>query len=539
MSPHLRRLRLGSLALVGALAVSGCTSSAEEEGSSDNTSGGQPKSEIYTTGMVGVADGDTEPVEGGTLTVAEYSEIRTLDPTKSYANGAAGGSAMGAIYDTLVRYDHESQTFEPQLAESLTTDDNIVWTLALRDGVEFADGTPLDAQSVVDSMKYYTDNFAYQALTLMANLKSSKVVDDRTVEFTLQREWATFPNMLAGGPGMILAPAAYDDVFDFEPIGAGPFELETYAEGEELVLSARQDYWGEGPYLDELRFVWLGGDDAKLESLTSGGVDTAFMRGPGPVEQAIDEEFAGMMFATGLGTQIWINSREGRPGEDPRVRRAVALAIDPEVYLQRVTDGAGVPTKEIFPDASPWSTGVPPLETDPDAARALLEEAKADGFDGTVRYLHGADGPGTAGGVAVKAMLEDVGFTVENEALRSVSDQIQRLYIDHDYDLAVAALSIPDEDPYSRLIGALQSSSRQNTSGFSNFEMDALLADLQAAATPEEGIGTMTKIERLWHEKVPGVGLAAGGTFQAWNDNVHGMEPTSETMFLYDRAWVD
>ena len=218
--------RLAGCAVVGALVLSSCGSSEDAEQSGNDTSsdgGDLTTAEIYETGLVNVDEDPGEPQQGGTLTVAEYSEARTLDPAKTYANGAAGGSALAAVYDTLMRYDHEGDSFEPQLAESLESDDDTTWTLTLREGVTFTDGTPLDAETVVASTNRYTENYAYQALTLLANLADMSATDERTVTFTLRGPWSTFPNILAGGAGMIVAPAAYADAENFEPIGAGPF----------------------------------------------------------------------------------------------------------------------------------------------------------------------------------------------------------------------------------------------------------------------------------------------------------------------------
>ncbi len=542
-SPISRRARLAVALLVSALAVAGCANSSSDDGDAkkESSAGGLSKTEIYTTGLVGDADESGEPKQGGTLTVADFGEPRVLNPAQTYANGATGGSAMAAIYDTLMRYDFTSGTFEPQLAESLTSDDDTTWTLKLRDGVTFTDGTPLDADAVLASLKYYQANYAYQSLLLMANVADTKKTDDLTVVFTLRSPWATFPNMLAQGPGMIMAPAAYANPKAFKPIGAGPFVFEKYAPGEELVLDANKDYWAGAPHLDALRFIWLGGadDQPKLDALESGDADTAYLRDAAVVEKARDEGVSGMMFATGLGDNLWINAREGYPGADPRVRQAINYAFDPEAYVERTLNGAGLPTKSMFAESSPWYTGVTPPAADAEKAKALLEEAKADGFDGKISYSHAADASSQAGAVAIKAMLEAVGFKVTLDPVRSVADQVQKLYVDHDYDLAVGATTIPDEDPYSRLAGALGGQSPSNATGYASKEMDALLTQLQAADSPETGKATMTKIEELWDTDVPGVSIAAGGTFQPWNDDVHGIAPTTETMFLYDKAWKE
>ncbi|MEQ6900920.1 ABC transporter substrate-binding protein [Nocardioides sp. YIM 152588] len=540
-----RRSRLTAALLVGSLAVAGCATSSpssekNDDAIKDSSAGGLSKTEIYTTGLVGDDTGG-EPQDGGTLTVAEYGEARSLDPTVTYANGAVGGSAMAAVYDTLMRYDFDSGEYVPQLAESLTSDDNVTWTLTLRDGVEFTDGTPLDADAVVGSWGYYMANYGYQATLLLMNVADVKKIDDLTVSYELRFPWTTFPNMLSGGPGMVLAPASYQNPDKFDPIGAGPFVFDKYAPGEELVLTANEDYWNGAPHLDALRFIWLGAadDQVKLDALESGDADTAYVRNARVVEEARDAGFAGMMNATGLGDTLFINNREGRPGDDVRVRQAINYAFDPVAYAERVKDGAGMPGKALFPDSSPWFTNLVPPAYDTERAEKLLADAMADGYDGKISYSHAADAASQAGAVMIKAMLEAVGFEVTLDPIRSIADQVQKLYIDHDYDLGVAAMNIPDMDPFSRLAGNLGSTSLSNTTGYASEQMDGLLLRLQGATDQADALNAIKGIESLWDKEVPGVGIAAGGTFQAWNDDVHGITPTTETMFLYDQAWKE
>ncbi len=536
-----QRSRIGGALLAGAmaLALSSCADSSDKPATDNEsaTDGGLTSSEIYTQGIVSNGDAG-EPVEGGVLTVAEYSEARTLSPALGYANGAAGGSALAAVYDTLMRYDFETNAWVPKAAESLESADDITWTLNLRDGVEFSDGTPLDAAAVVASLEYYKANFAYQSSLLLANIKETNVIDDSTVEFVLNDAWATFPSMLAGGPGMIMAPAAYADPEAYEPIGAGPFELDTYSPGEELVLSSRADYWDGAPYLDALRFVFLGADDAKLQSLDSGEVDAAFLRSPQSVVKAREDGYSGMMYVLGMGSQIAINMREGRPGADERVRQAINLAFDNEAYLERTADGAGLPTKHLFAETSPWYADVEIPAVDRDAAAALLDEAKADGYDGKLSYVAGADPVSQAASVQVEAQLEAVGFDVTLDSADNPTDQTRILYVDHEFDIALSATSVGDEDPYSGLSAVLDPMSPTNLSGYTSEDMAAKLAALKPVAdSPEDGAAAMTAIEEQWQADVPAVVISAAGNYLPWSDAVHGIVPTTQTMLLYDKAW--
>lgn len=538
-----RRVRWTGLLAAGALALTGCADSAGRE--ADKTSGegdALSKADIYTQGWVGERS-DAEPQQGGTLTMADYAETRSLNPVESYANGAAAGNPLAAVYDTLMRYDFDAGEWVPQLAESLEpNEDKTVWTLKLPEGVTFSDGTPLNADAVLGSLEYYMANYGYQSLTLLSSGTKMRKVDDLTVEFSVAVPWATFPAMLAGGPGMIMAPAAYDDPKKFEPIGAGAFELEKYAPAEELVLTAREDYHDGRPALDKLRFVWVGADDAKIESFAAGEVDAAFVRGPQAVEEARNRGYAGYMYVVGAGAQLTINAREGRPGEDPRVRQAIAHAFDNESYLARSADGAGIPSKAVFAESSPWATDAEPREFDQEAAKKLLEEAKADGYDGKLTYVASGDPTAQKAAVQLEAQLEAVGFDVTVEGIDNIADLTRRVYVDHDFDLAQGATSIGNEDPYGAMSEWLFSQSPTNGAGYASEEMDGLLRQLQGVGddpSSAQAQEAMTAIETLIHEDVPAVIINPAGNFVMMQESVHGIIPTTQTILFFHDAWVE
>ena len=539
MTHFTRRTRLAALLAAGALAVTGCSDSSDEPGDSSELS----KADIFTTGLVNQSDSG-EPTQGGILTVSEYGEIRTLNPAQAYASGTVGGSALAAVYDALMVYNYEDRAWEPKLAESLTTEDDVTWTLKLREGVKFSDGTPYNADAVIGSMKYYMSLYGFQSTTMLANQTKMTKVDDLTVKFVNAGPWATFPAMLAGGPGMIMAPAAYknaaQDPTKFKPIGAGAFEFEKYTPAEELVLKARKDYWDGAPHLDKLRFVWIQGDEPMVESLKSGEVDAAFIRNPKTVESARREGMGGMMFVVGGGSQIAINTREGRPGNDVRVRQALQLAFDNDAYAERAWEGAGMPSKSLFAETSPWATDVEFPEVDRDKASELVEEAKADGFDGKISYIYNANPTSEAAAVQVEAQLEAVGFEVELDAVDNIADITKRLYMDHDFDLGISAANIGDPDPYASIFEVYSTRGSTNVSGYMDPKLDELLDELRAHADdPEAAKDSLTGIEEIIRDEVPVIGLGPTGNFMTWSDSVHGIVPTVQEMVHYDKAWKD
>nr|WP_253945305.1 ABC transporter substrate-binding protein [Nocardioides sp. zg-DK7169] len=445
---------------------------------------------------------------------------------------------MAAVYDTLLRYDQEAGTYEPQLAESLESDDDITWTLKLRDGVTFTDGTPLDAKAVLGSLEYYIANYGFQGNLIQSNAKSMKAVDDTTVVFTMNKPWATFPNMLASGPGLIMAPAAYANPEKFKPIGAGPFVFTSQAAGEKLVVSANEDYVGGRPHLDSIEFVMLGADVTKYESLKAGEIDVAYLRADDMVQQARRDGWPGMVNAVNGGRTVNINARPDSATGDVRVRQAVSAAIDAELYLERMTGNGDLADRGLMSESSTWNTDVEPTGVDIEKAKELLAEAKADGFDGKLRFLSQSDSASRDGAVAFKAMLEAVGFEIELDLVNTIAEQTKAIYVDGDFDLATGSSSVFDQDPYASMSEPLSSTSLSNPGRYANPEMDRLLGELQGHASPEEGAETMAAIEEIFHEDVPYISLAGGAFFNVWDKDVHGIKPTSQTAILFDDAWV-
>lgn len=535
---------IAAFVLAGSMVVTACGAGGSAGGGPNDANaaakGGNDaslsKDQIWTNGVVGATDKGT-PKDGGTLTVADYTEARSLDPTKTIPNGAAGGNALAAIYDVLERYDVTSGTFQPWLARSLTPSKNdTVWTLALRKGVTFTDGTPLNATAVLGSIGYYMKNAGFNTLTLATNIKSMVPKGADTVVFTMNAPWTGFPAMLAGGPGMIVAPAAYKDPKNFTPIGAGPFTFGSYKPSEELVLNANPHYWKGKPHLAKLRFVWLGSDSAKMDALKSGSVDVANIRAPQDVEAARKAGYAGIMSTSGLASLFWINNRAGHPGHDPRIRQAINAAIDPNLYAQRTAAGAGLPTRNIFATSQRLYADIPTAGYDPAKAKKLVAQAKAAGESTTLTFLGQGDPVSQAGAVATKAMLEAAGFTVKTETLTNVADQLQRIYVTHDFDMVVAAMSLSDELLYSRLASGLDSKSPQNAPGYANAAMDKLVSQARSA-TPAQAKVVAKKVDELWQKTIPGVVMGAGGFFQPWNSDVHGVQPDTETLMLFGQAW--
>ncbi|HEX7095192.1 MAG TPA: ABC transporter substrate-binding protein [Acidimicrobiales bacterium] len=447
------------------------------------------------------------------------------------------------MFDTLMAYDSRTGAFQPRLADSLEpNEDFTTWTLRLREGVRFGNGDPLDAAAVVASINRHLEDDALNR-SLAEMIALSSVVDDRTVTFELSQSWSGFPFALAGPIGMITNPRVVEergDDFQSNPQGAGvgPFELERYAEGEELVLRAKQDYWAGDVCVGTLRFRTISDARTAYDAFSNGEVDVAFVQDPLVVSQARDAGVNNFGFKYGMGRTIAINAgKRGTtpPTTDVRVRRAIALALDPEFINDRATQGGGNPTSAIFSeDMNSWS-GVDGPENDPDAARELVETVKSEGkWDGTIRLI--CPQISEDAGIAIEALLTDVGFNVQRETV-DTSTLVEKVIRNVDFDLACWQFNISDFEPWVSM-EAFRSDSSSNRGGYSNPEMDAAIDELRVAKDAETRKQILAKIQRLWNETVPSANFATNEDVILWQDRVDGLNFSSESLVFFDDAIV-
>ncbi|RVW08484.1 ABC transporter substrate-binding protein [Prescottella agglutinans] len=522
-------LRLAALVAAATTLVAGCASADGQ--SNDGAS--------VTTGMVNVAQDAGDPVRGGTVTFGSYSFPNALDPTRTQAAGSTGGTEMAAIYDTLLRTDPESGTFEPQLAEALEHNaDYTEFTVRLRDGATFSDGSPVDADAVKWSIDRFVAARADVSQVWANSVTTIGTPDAKTVTFTLNAPWDRFPVLLAMGPGMVVSKNSDTDG-KFTPIGAGPFTLTRFAPNEEIVLTAREDYWNGRPNLDKVRFVPTNGARGQLESLQSGQLDMAYiLRDEATIRDALNAGYGGYLDVQGLGALGMMNTREGRPGADLRVRQAVAYGVDPQAINQRANDGLGIAGSTLVPDSSRWSSGAEGVPFDPDKARQFLNEAKADGYDGKLTYLSPTEKSAEAAALAVQASLNSIGFDVRIEYVNSVTDLVRKLYVEHDFDMTRSAFAFMDESPYLRLYGGLGSESRNNASGYADPQMDALLVEVKTATTDEAKKNAIAKVQARANETIPYAVWGPSRVLTVWDDDVHGVKRTADNILLLDGAWI-
>jgi peptide/nickel transport system substrate-binding protein len=312
----------------------------------------------------------------GVLTAAISGEPDQLDPaaTSSYNSY----QVLENVYDTLVEPD-ENLEMQPSLAESWEiSEDQLTWTFTLREGVTFHDGSPLTADDVVYTYQRIIDeelNPSYR----FATFKTIKALDDTTVEIALTDPT---PNLLANigaykGVGIVQRKNVESGKITDAPVGTGPFSLESFTAGQSIELAANEDYWGGAPEIDGVTFTFVSDPTVALQNLQSGEVQWTDNIPPQQVETLSSGD--DVTLETAPSNDYWyLAANQNRPPfDDPKVRQALAYAIDREAITEAAKFGGATVNQTAIPESSEWYLDYAPYETDPEQAQQLLEDAGA------------------------------------------------------------------------------------------------------------------------------------------------------------------
>jgi peptide/nickel transport system substrate-binding protein len=341
----------------------------------------------------------------------------------------AGIQIARTLYDTLTAPNAEGD-FVPYLAESVEPNDDLTqWTITIRDGVTFHDGSPLTAEVVKNNLDAYRGVYPTRNPLLFpfvfADIASVEVVDERTVMVTTKRPWASFRAYLysSGRLGM-MGQAQLDDVenCDENLIGTGPFQLEEWVRNDHLTAVRNENYWRDDedgnplPYLDEIEFVPIPDAGQRQNALQAGEVTAIHENGGERIAQLRPLAEAGTISLTESVNNTEVNYillNAGRPPFDNILaRQAVAYAIDYERFnslrnqdIPPIANGPFAPGETGNLD----DTGFPTF--DPERARDLVEEYESTTGQTLEFTLSGTSDPGVVqNGVVVQQMLQDVGI---------------------------------------------------------------------------------------------------------------------------------
>ncbi len=461
----------------------------------------------------------------GVLVVGQIAEPKSLDPQAVTA--VNDFRILVNVYDGLVRYKDGTLEVEPSLAESYeVSDDGLTYTFKLREGVNFHDGTPFDAEAVVfnfermlDEDHPFHDTGPFPLAFFFSSIAKVEAVDAATVRFTLKEPYAPFLSNLAYPTGLIVSPAAvekYGKDFGRNPVGTGAYRFAEWQSNSRVVVEKNPEWWDGEPGLEAVVFRPITDGNTRLAEMMAGGIDVMVETPPDALATFRDDPAFSVYEQA--GPHLWfliLNAKEG-PFVDKRVRQAANYAVNKaalvEAVLQGTADVAAGPTPPAF--AWAYNEALEPYPYDPDKAKALLEEAGYDGSPITFYVTDGGSGmlEPVAMGTAIQADLEAVGMptTIEtyewntflgkvNPGLEGKADMAEMAWMTNDPDtlpfLALRTDAMPDKGGF-------------NSGYYSNPQVDALLEKARTATDQDERAGLYKEMQEIVHEDAPWVFVA-------------------------------
>lgn len=372
-----------------------------------------------------------------TLRLRMNGDINTMDPIAT-TNFTIRNAAY-LMYDTLFSMD-SNYDVQPQMAEGyVLSDDGLTYTITLRDGLKFHDGTPVSAADAVASLERWgkADGLGK---TLFSKMASISAADDKTIVLDMKEPWgqviAAIGKVSSNIPVIMPARMAANDPSDpvVTPIGSGPYRLlpDEWVPGSIAVFEKFEDYpprsepasmaaGGKVAHFDRVELIYIPDTSTAVDALIGGEIDW------------IEEVPADMIaFFDGVDTAKPIAARQSGnsmqlvvnhlnpPFDNPKIRKALQWSVEQTPFLQAAYGNATERYLEcaaVFFCDTPYASDVGTeavLTRDLDKAKALLAEG---GYDGTpVLLMHVTDIPAQDAYYSVlKPMLQEAGFVVEEQ----------------------------------------------------------------------------------------------------------------------------
>ena len=408
------------------------------------------------------------------ISIGMVLEPPNLDPTGGAA-AAIDEVVYANVFEGLTRFASDGAVI-PGLAESWDiSDDGLTYTFNLRSGVTFHDGTDFTAEDAVFSLdRARAEDSTNAQPSLFAGIDSVEAADDTTLVVTLAAPNGSFLFNMAWGDAVMVAPESADTL-ETNPIGTGPFAFSEWVQGDRVELTRYDGYWGDPVSLEAATFRFISDPNAAFAAMMAGDVD-AFPNFPAPETLAqfeADPRFTVIVGST-EGETILSTNNQAEYLSDVRVRQAIAQAINRQDIIDGAMFGYGTPIGSHFAPHNPDYvdlTGFAPY--DPDAARALLAEAGAEGI--TLRLMLPPPSYARRGGEIVAAQLREIGLDVEISNLEW-AQWLEQVFRGRDYDLTIVSHTEPmDIGIYAREDYYFQ---------YQNPDFNALMETLTATTDP-------------------------------------------------------
>ena len=526
---------MAAVLLIGSV---GCSSA--EEGSQASVPGGSEQASSLSTDG---AQNEKPTDQNDQIVIAGYRDPGrgTKDPYYTNVNLY--------VWEPLIGETDQGEP-EPRLATSWDrNEDATVWTFHLREGVQFSDGVPFNADAVLKNFERYRNMgvvsstfFAFDVDAVYPGLQSVEKEDDYTVRLTFENPIPTLPyTMINFGCGMF-SPECYDpQTGEFKEycVGTGPFVISEHVPDEYITLERNEKYYGDPAKAASIKIRIIPDHETRIAALRSGEIMGVYDNNA-ILPQSAKElgEAGGFVVSSALSANIqYLNvNNQNFPFNDVRMRRAMSMIIDRDTLLNDIYCGYGKTTVNVLSPMSVFYQDIQP-EYNPEAAKALAAEV-LQGQTPTVRLLTASTYKTDA--ELISYWLGELGLNVQIQVLDSAA--VSAALKERDFDLSMGFKGMNNAEPETMLRGFLHTDGFMNNgfamSGYHNEEVDALLDQLKDTYDEEERAALFNQLQKIGAEELPVIPLIAVTTLVVHSDQVTGYDAKFTGITLPEVAWV-
>jgi peptide/nickel transport system substrate-binding protein len=479
---------------------------------------------------------ESEPVRGGVVRVGVPGSAASFDPTTETIMEAIW--VMEHVYSNLIRMSPEME-LEPDLALAWEPNEaGDEWTVTLREGVTFHDGSDFTSEDVVATFEHLLDPAAAsQYRSNISMIERVEATSPTEVVFHLSSPFAEFPETLSHYQARMLPAGKMDDLAT-NPIGTGPYRLDSHVPGERTVLKRYDGFYDlEGQaFIDEIQYLAIPEEATKMAALTSGSVE--LVNEVQPTSLPIVQNAPGIVtteIITGSHQPIAMDVTQA-PFDDPLVREALKLVVDRQGLVAVVLQGHGEPAADqVVPPSDPMYGNVAIPTPDLERARELLAEAGyADGLD---LVLHTT--PGRAGmletALTFKDMAAGAGVNVE-----VVSHPVDAYWAEFWKKTPFFVSNWIGRPTAEMMLSQLYMCDSSGTEGkWCNPEFDALIMDARATLDPDARRELLAQAQQLLSEDGPVIVPYFRSYISGASTRLQGFTPHPLRYLDLRRAWLD
>ena len=403
--------------------------------------------------LAGCQGGNSEKQSAVQQRMADSSVVIAMDPNSEPEAGfdpAYGWGAGEHVHEPLIQSTLLVTNTDLTIGYDLATDytvseDGLTWTVTIRDDVKFTDGEPLTAEDVAFTYNTVKESSSVNDFTM---LDYAEAIDETTAVFHMTRSFSIWPYTMAI-VGIVPEHAYDSSAYGSNPIGSGRYILKQWDRGQQVILEANPDYYGEAPQMKQVTILFME-EDAAFLAAQAGEVDLAYTSATYSDQEIDGYDLAAYASVDNRGFNLPAveesTDSEGRTvgndfTSDVLVRRAVNIGIDRQEMIDNVLNGYGSPAYSVC-DRLPWYNEASEVEYDPEGAAALLDEAgwtmgddgvrEKDGVkaelnllystEDSVRQALAADFADQLGELGISCSLEGVGWDTAYD--RALSDPL-------------------------------------------------------------------------------------------------------------------